>query len=129
MYQKDGAMQISGRRIHIAGSAHADTDSTLVKYGHDLVDQLVWSLAEQGATFVVGVGKEPHVDPEDPFSLSTVFDWTALAATLACIRHGSVPPTGSQGPLVATVVTSKTDGQIPNHHRPIWEDLRAAHAI
>ena len=121
-------MQIAGRRIHIAGSAAPDTDETIIRYAHQLIDVLVRELAQRGATFAVGVGKEPLVRLDDPSSPAILFDWTALAAVYACLANGDAQPV-PQGRLVATVATSKTDRQIPDARRPIWTGLNDAGAV
>jgi len=122
-------VQISGRRIHVAGSANSATDSALVMYAHELINRLVRSLAARGASFVVGIGKDPLTRPDDPSSPPLVFDWTALAAAYACIQEGAAPAVGKQGRLVATVATGKTESQIPIHRQPMWEGVRAAGAV
>jgi hypothetical protein len=122
-------MHISGRRIQIAGSANPNTDPELIRYGHELIRDLVLSLAAHGATFVVGVGKEPALRDGDPSSPSIVFGWTALAAACASVKNGAARATGEQGGLVVAVATDKTDRQVPVHRRPIWEDLLAADAV
>lgn len=122
-------MQISGRLIHIAGSANPTTDPALICYGHELIDRLVRSLSARGASFIVGVGKEPYTRPDDPSSLPIIFDWTVLAAAHACVQEGTARAVGQQGPLVATVATGKTERQIPDPRRSIWEDLLMAGAV
>lgn len=122
-------MHIAGRRIHIAGSANAKADVSLLAYGHTLIDQFVRTLTPLGATFVVGVGKEPRARPSDPFSLPLIFDWTVLAAADASLQVGSARAMGAQGQLIATIATTKTVGQIPEDRRGVWGHLQAAGAI
>jgi ATP nucleosidase Cap17-like protein len=121
-------MQIAGRRIHVAGSTAPDTDEALIRYAHDLVDVLIRELAERGATFAVGVGKEPLARPDDPSSPAIVFDWTVLAALGDCLARGFTQP-ASQGRLVATIATAKTDRHIPDTRQPLWDGLNAAGAV
>lgn len=121
-------MRLGGRRIHIAGSAAHDTDEALIRYGHDLVDSLVREFAKRGATFAVGVGKEPLVRTDDLSSPATIFDWTALAALSECLADGSAQSV-PQGRLLATIATSKTDQQIPVSRLPIWNGLNDAGAV
>lgn len=122
-------MKIGGRRIHLAGSANAGTPDHLLCYAHDVVDKLVRRLATAGATFLVGIGKEPLARPHDPGSPAIIFDWTALAAAHDCLRNGAAAAAGPQGRLIAAIATEKTEGQIPASRRNIWGDLRAAGAV
>ena len=122
-------MHIKGQRIHIAGSASKDTSPNLLKYAHELIFELVKKLVAEGATFIVNVGKEPLSEPNTPASLPIIFDWTALAAVRECLQAGIAQASGSQGRLVATFATTKTDGQIPDTQRELWEFLQAAEAI
>lgn len=122
-------MKIEGRRIHLTGSADACTPDPLLRYAHGLVDNLVRTLASVGATFLVGVGKEPLARPEDGNSPAIIFDWTVLAAAHDCLRNGEATAVGPQGRLVAVVVTEKTESQIPGNRRDLWHDLRDADAV
>jgi len=122
-------VRIEGRRIHIAGSADKDTPEHLLSYAHELVAHLVQELSKEGATFILSVGKEPLSQPENPSSPSIIFDWTALAATHKSLQDGIAHAQGVQGRLITTVVTSKTERQIPEYRRHIWNELRAANAV
>jgi hypothetical protein len=121
-------MKLSGRRIHIAGSAAPETDEAVIRYGHDLIGNLVREFAEQGATFAVGVGKEPLVRPDEPTSPAIVFDWTVLATLSDCLADCFAQPV-PQGRLLAAIATSKTDRQIPETRRSVWEGLNDAGAV
>ena len=122
-------MEIRGRRIHIAGSAAPEVPDALLRYAHELVEELVRSLSRAGATFVLGAGKEPLVRPEDDSSPSTIFDWTALATLHELLLDERVTAAGPQGRLISTVATHKTEGQIPERRRKIWRDLTEGEAI
>lgn len=114
-------MQLLGRRIHIAGSAGSNTPVDRLRYGHELIAQLVRALAGEGAVFGVGVGKEPHLD-DDPQAPALVFDWTVMQTAYESREvQGRTAP--FSGRLITTVVTDKTDGQIPVDRRAIWERL------
>lgn len=117
-------MELAGRRIYLAGSAASDTPLDLLAYGHTLIDQLVRALAQNGATFAVGVGKEPHRG-DDPAAPALLFDWTVIDAAAAS-RAAQLRAAPLSGRLLATVATSKTDGQIPLERRPLWDALLAA---
>jgi len=122
-------VHIEGRRIHIAGSADKDTPEHLLRYAHELVATLVQELSKEGATFLVGVGKEPLSRPDDPSSPAIIFDWTALAAAHNCLRDGVSLAQGPQGRFIAAVVTSKLDRQVPVPRQRIWNELRAENAV
>lgn len=67
-------MQITGRRILIAGSADLQCDERKLLYAHELVALLTAELAGRGAIFLVPFGKEPLLqDRVDGPSI--VFDW------------------------------------------------------
>lgn len=122
-------MHIQGRRIHIVGSANKDTPEHLLRYAHELVTHLVQKLCKEGATFIISVGKEPLSQPDDLSSPAIIFDWTALAAAHKSMQDGIALVQGVQGRLITTVVTSKTEQQIPESRRHIWNELRAANAV
>src|SRR5260221_8955222 len=122
-------MRIKGRRIHIAGSADKDTPEHLLRYAHELVATLVQELSKEGATFLVGVGKEPLSRPDDPSSPAIIFDWTALASAHKCLKDAVSLAQSPQGRFIAAVVTSKLDRQVPGPHQHIWNELRAENAV
>lgn len=122
-------MRTVGRRIHIAGSADAATADALLGYAHALVATLVRALAGARATFLVGVGREPRARPDDPNSPALIFDWTALAAANDALHTGAAQAVGPQGRLIMIMATEKTDQQIPDERRPLWDDLMAAGAV
>lgn len=121
-------MKIRGRRIHIAGSARADIDPQLLKYGHELIDALVKALAGKGANFLVGTGREPRT-PSEPSGIPMIFDWTVIATVHDCLKSGHASPSNWQGRILATVATSKTHEQIPKNRRVLWEQLLAQDAV
>lgn len=122
-------MELQGRRIHIAGSAAPEASDAVLGYAHELVEGLVRSLGKAGATFMVGVGKEPLARPEDGSSPSVIFDWTALATLHELLLDERVVPAGLQGKLVSTIATHKTEEQIPAHRREVWRELNEAGAV
>lgn len=121
-------MRVNGLRIHIAGSANGSTDKNLIAYTHRLIEELVRSLSQEGATFVVGVGREPRSGSELD-GPAIIFDWTVIAAAAESLRQGYASVKGPNGPLIATVQTTKTDVQIPNDRRELWQSLLSAGAI
>lgn len=122
-------MRIEHRRIHVAGSASPKTPVELLCYAHKLVETLVDALVRRGARFVITVTKEPRAICDDASSPSLIFDWTVLAAVYTRIEDGSVQPAGPHGRLIATLATSKTEQQVPELRRPLWQALRNADAV
>lgn len=122
-------MEIRGRRIHIAGSAARDTDHDLLDYAHQVVRELVCTLAREGATFALGAGGEPLADPGDEKSPAIIFDWTALSTLHYLLDDGRVEAQGPEGRLISTVATHKTEDQVPGSRKGIWRGLREADAV
>lgn len=122
-------MQLSGRRIHIAGSSNRATEPSLVFYAHDLVRELVTQAAAKGANFLSGVGYEPRMQDDEPQSPAIVFDWTTIETITDEIAMGRRGPSGAQGPMLSVVASHKTDRQIPEHRRSMWDRLVSAGAV
>lgn len=116
-------MELLGRRIHIAGSAGSSTPLDRLRYGQELIEQLVRALTAEGAVFGVGVGKEPHLD-DDPRLPALHFDWTVMQTAYENrdVQQRTAPFSGR---LITTIVTDKTDRHIPADRRTLWEKLIA----
>jgi hypothetical protein len=121
-------MKVEGRRFHIAGSAHRTVQRELLEYGHAVIAHLADVLLEAGGSVTVGIGKEPRAIEDDLSSRSTIFDWTVLERVGAYLLRGG-PVRTTHGPLVATVASSKTESQIPDDRRDLWEQLKGAGAV
>jgi hypothetical protein len=121
-------MNLQGRRIHVAGSADPEGDETKLTYAHNLICELVDAIAAEGALFVVPFGQEPHLKDRDD-GPAIIFDWTLAEAVHRALVNGFAQSSGPNGRLVASLATSKTDGQIPIHRRAIFDDLRDRGAI
>lgn len=121
-------MQIQGCRIHIAGSARPDVSPDLLQYVHTLIEALVRILVGKGAKFLVGVGKEPRADGTSE-ALPIIFDWTVIATIGNCLKFGAATQLGWQGKVLITVITQKTDEQIPQDRREVWQELLARGAV
>lgn len=121
-------MEIKGRRIHIAGSADPEQDEARLVYAHDLVSALTTALAESGASFVLPFGKEPRLRDRDD-GPSIIFDWTVVEAAHSALLAGKASASGVNGRLAYTVATSKTDKQIPDARRGIYDALKSADAV
>lgn len=121
-------MNLRGRRIHIVGSADPAADEKKLTYAHSFVSELTTALAQEGATFVIPFGKEPLLkDRTDGPSI--IFDWTVVEAVHRKLVKGNLEPSGPNGRLIATIATSKTDGQIPGTRRSIYDELQKRNSI
>jgi hypothetical protein len=121
-------MNLQGRRIHIVGSAHPETDETKLRYVHSLVALLVEALAREGAHFVVSFGKEPRVNDSSD-GPGIIFDWTVAETVHRMLKSGVAKSASPSGRLIATLATSKTDSQIPDSRRQIYDELSQADAV
>lgn len=121
-------MKLQGRRIHLVGSAHPETDEKKLSYVHTLVTQLVDALVAEGATFVIPFGKEPLLKDRDD-GPSIIFDWTVAEAVHRALKEGRAKPSGSNGRLITTLSISKTDSHIPEARRNLYDELRDAEAV
>lgn len=121
-------MQIQGCRIHIAGSASPDITPELLRYGHTLIESLVQILVEKGASFLVGVGREPRMEGK-PEALPIIFDWTVISTISNCLKSGVATPPSWQGKVLITVATQKTNEQIPEDRREVWQELLKRDAV
>jgi len=121
-------MQIRGRRITIAGSASTNAEAALLEYTHKIVEQLVAALFAEGALFGVGIGKEPR-RMDDDSQASIIFDWTVLEVVGANLKADVSKASTPQGPIVASVTTSKTAIQVPETRKQLWADLLGSNAV
>lgn len=121
-------MKLRGRRIHIVGSAHPDTDEGKLNYIHVLVRELVGALAAESAGFVFPFGKEPLLKDRNDGPAIT-FDWTVAEAVHGALTSGKAQASGPNGRLISTLATSKTDSHIPPSRRTIYDELREADAV
>ncbi len=121
-------MKLPGRRIHIAGSAHPETDHGKLNYAHVLVRELVEALVAEGANFVVPFGKEPFLNGRN-HGPAVIFDWTTAEVVHGALMSGKAQAAGPNGRLISSLATSKTDSQIPPTRRAIYDDLRTADAV
>jgi hypothetical protein len=122
-------MRIEGRRIHIAGSSAPDTDDQLLLYAHELVASLVHALSKEGAIFLLNVGDEPLVRPDDPSSPSIIFDWTLLATASECLKKHIAHSMGPQGRFITAIATHKSLNKIPESRQALWKELGAEDAV
>jgi TIR- and PNP-associating SLOG family len=111
-----------GRRVQIAGSASASTDSSVVRYAHELVAVVAALILREGGGLVLNVGKEPRRAGALSDEPALIFDWTSLEAAASCFRSGSCGWT-SKGPPLVVVTSEKAVAEIPSERRPLWEEL------
>lgn len=121
-------MKLEGRSIHIVGSAAPDADATKLTYAHELVRKLVTELAKKGAKFVVPFNSEPFLAGSD-LGPAITFDWTIVEAVGDAISTGQANPNGISGRILQSLATSKTDEQIPEARRPLYDSLRSMDAV
>lgn len=119
-------MKLSGRRIHIAGSADPQCDAKVLAYAHCLVDELTRELAKRGALFLADFGREPQSDGAGP---AIIFYWTVIEAVSRALSDHLSSAVNPQGTILKSLVTLKTDTQIPDQRRALYSDLRNAGAV
>lgn len=121
-------MNLKGRRIQIAGSAGADTGPAILKYGHELVRELVLSLAQRGALFLSDFGREPRSVAEQN-GPAIIFYWTIAEALDKAVNDRVAVARSAQGQLLIALATTKTDAQVPDHRRALYVGLRDTGAV
>lgn len=121
-------MKLSGRRIHLVGSADTEIDEAKLEYAHVLVASVAKALLREGAGFVLPFGREPFLKDRND-GPSIIFDWTVAATILEELKAGHAKPSGPNGHLIETYATSKTDSHIPSTRRACYDALRAANAV
>lgn len=114
---------IYGRRVHISGSASFETEVRLTQYAHDLVSRVVRGILIDGGGLVLGAGKEPRPDSSTGNAPSVVFDWTALETAAECLRNEESAWPKSYGPPIVVVTSGKSEMEIPEERRPLWDWL------
>jgi hypothetical protein len=77
---------------------------------------------------LVGVGKEPRLEGK-PEALPIIFDWTVISAINSCLKSGITLPPVWQGKVLITVATQKTNEQIPQDRREVWQELLTNDAV
>lgn len=126
--RRETPIKVSGRRFHIAGSASKTVDHNLLAYAHSIIAQLTTALLKNNGLVLVDVGKEPLSTEAVPGSQSTIFNWTVLEQVGSHLERGGSSRVDT-GPLVATVASSKTESQIPESRRDLWEQLKRGGAV
>lgn len=114
---------LRGRRVHIAGSASKKTDPALVRYGHQLVRNVVELVLERGGGIVAAVGREPRAVDGDESLPSLIFDWTVLETAAAIVRERRATWPPSSGSPVVVVTSEKAESEIPEGRQGLWREL------
>ncbi len=119
-------LPLFGRRVQIAGSASAKTDTPLISYAHQVVSSLVKTIMAAGGGIVVGIGREPRPDGASPDAPSLLFDWTALEAAAECLKLGFPAWPAESGLPIVVASSEKAVTEIPDNRRPLYEELLAS---
>lgn len=110
-----------GRRIHIAGSVHADpkiASLEAVAEAEALIATLVPRLVKLGANFVIPVDAEKYHADGRPIC----FDWQVWAAVSSSLPQR---PVGAPAPMAVAVQHHKSEGQVPEVREALWDGLRS----
>jgi len=118
---------IKGRRIHFAGSADPNVESSRLRYSHKLVKHVAKRTLVEGGGLVVTVGSEPiHQSEHD---LPLIFDWTLLEALDECNSFDLKAWPNAQGTPVVAVGLPKWREKIPDNRNPLWKRVTSAKNI
>jgi len=114
-----------GRRIHIAGST--DKDPAIATPGaiasaRELLKVLVPDLVSRGATFVVPVDNEKVHEDKRPIC----FDWLVWEALHKSLH---LRPAGAHDPFAIAIQHQKSEDQVPEEYRPLWDSLRGSDRV
>ncbi len=115
------------RRLHIAGSANADADATLLADTHELIRAAVDGWVALGGTLVGGIGGEPLSNRDA--TLSIIFDWTVAEAALAALRAGKAQPRTDSGSLLCVRTSRRAFEHIPEHRKATFDALTQLGAL
>ena len=86
------------------------------------------AFALEGANFVIPFGKEPLLKDRTD-GPAVIFDWTVAEAVHCAQKEGLITALVTNGRLIATLATSKSDSQIPPGRRFIYDQLRDVNCI
>lgn len=114
-----------GRRIHISGSIAKKLETASaaeVERARQFVAALVKELIKRGANFVIPVDAEPTREDGKPIC----FDWLIWETIFANLM---LRPAGVTGHLAVAVQHHKSENQIPEQYREIWNKLRGSDLV
>jgi hypothetical protein len=109
-------VSLTGRRVHLTGSAAATCDAALLTRAHAFVSSLATGLAARGAGLVLGGGGEPLSES----GLPATFDWTALASVAALPDPAEGWPPRRPRRFVG-VASQRGLDRIPAGRHELWE--------
>jgi hypothetical protein len=107
---------VRGLRVHITGSAAAESDDALIAAAHSFVRTLAAETIAYGGGLVLGAGGEPRNETGQP----CIFDWTALEV----IADAPDPAPGwpqLRPERFVVVVSQRGLDKIPANRAEIWE--------
>ena len=115
-----------GRRVHLSGSIPKSLEiasSQDVERARAFIAALVKELVKRGANFVVPVDAEPIRDGDGK---PICFDWLIWQT-----MHDDLAarPAGVTGHLAIAVQHHKTEKQIPEQYRALWDKLRGSDLV
>jgi ATP nucleosidase Cap17-like, N-terminal len=108
-----------GLRVHITGSAAADSNEDLLARAHAFVRELTAQLIDSGSGLVLGAGAEPRGDA----ALPCIFDWTALQ-TVAEFPDPAPAWPGLRAQRFVIIASQRGLDRIPEQRKAIWETCR-----
>lgn len=115
-----------GRRIHISGSIAKSLENAPtveVDRAREFIAALVRELVKRGANFVIPVDGEPVRDADGK---PICFDWLVWDTIF---NNLASRPIGAPGQLAVAVQHHKTEKQIPENRRAMWNQLRGSEQV
>lgn len=114
---------MSGRRLHIAGSANKEVaDPDLLRWAHQVVGMVVREHVRFGGTVLTQIGADPmHERASD---VRALFDWTVIEACRDALRAGDVPQPGSADPLLRGVCLTTGRAAVSETNEATLAELR-----
>ncbi|MDE0087814.1 MAG: nucleotide-binding protein, partial [Candidatus Poribacteria bacterium] len=130
-HESDNLKQIfAGKYIQIAGSAHETTDLKILKYSHELIRHLTSELLRNCAKLIVATGSEDMADSNKPsWDTGLYYDWNVLETIGDYINSRNSNNLRIGEPLAIIVSSEKSESQIPNKRRDLWNQLIEKQAI
>lgn len=110
---------IAGVRVHLAGSAAADVEASLLTGAHLLVSTLAAELISHGAGLVVQVGAEPRSEGGQ----ACIFDWTCLEVVASAPDPAPGWPHVRPERFVAAATQRGLD-KVPTERAGVWQRCR-----
>lgn len=116
------------RRLHVAGSAHAEkTDVALLEYAQAVVSSVIAAHVASGGTVLCQIGGDPR-HKADP-GLRCLFDWTVMETSRAALDAGEAEPSPGGAPLVHAVCSESARERVSEDNEPTLQALREHGAL